>query len=49
MNAEELKAIQSLLKQQYKDDPSSALVTLRATGHAGADWSSSPLAESRRT
>ncbi len=39
MNAEQLKAIQSPLKQQYKDDPSSALVTLRATGRASADLS----------
>jgi hypothetical protein len=49
MNAEELKAIQSPLKQQYKHDPSSVLVTSRATGRAGADLSSSPLAESRPT
>jgi uncharacterized OsmC-like protein len=34
MNAEQLKAIQSPLKQQYEADPSSALVTLRATGRA---------------
>jgi uncharacterized OsmC-like protein len=39
VNAEELKAIQSPLKQQYQGDPAAALVTLRATGHAGADLS----------
>ena len=30
MNADELKAIQAPLKQKYKDDPASAVVTLRA-------------------
>ena len=39
MNAEQLKAIQSPLKARYKADPSSALVTLRATGRASADLS----------
>ncbi len=39
MNAEQLKAIQSPLKQQYQDNPSSALVTLSATGRASADLS----------
>ena len=30
MNAEELKAIQAPLKQKYKENPSAAVVTLRA-------------------
>jgi uncharacterized OsmC-like protein len=34
MNAEQLKAIQRPLKEQYKADPDSALITLRATGRA---------------
>ena len=34
MNAEELKSIQAPLKERYKSDPSSATVTLRATGRA---------------
>ena len=34
MNADELRALQAPLKQKYKDDPASALVTLRAVGHA---------------
>jgi uncharacterized OsmC-like protein len=37
MNAAELKSIQSPFNEQYKDDPSSALVTLRATGRVSAD------------
>lgn len=32
MNSDGLKAIQSALKQQYADDPASALVTLLASG-----------------
>jgi OsmC-like protein len=39
MSAEQLRAIQSPLKQQYKDDPSSAPVTLRGKGRASADLS----------
>jgi uncharacterized OsmC-like protein len=39
MNAEELKAIQGPLKERYKSDPSAALITLRATGRAGAGLS----------
>jgi len=35
MNSEELKAIQSPLKQKYKDQPQSALVTLKAQGKIG--------------
>jgi uncharacterized OsmC-like protein len=32
MEAQELRALQAPLKQQYRDDPSRALVTLRASG-----------------
>jgi uncharacterized OsmC-like protein len=32
MDAQELRALQAPLKQQYRDDPSRALVTLRASG-----------------
>lgn len=35
MNAEELKSLQAPLKQQYKDQPETALVTLRAKGSIG--------------
>lgn len=35
MNADELKALQAPLKQQYKDQPETALVTLRARGNIG--------------
>jgi len=35
MNADQLKAMQAPLKQKYKDDPSAAVVTLRAEGRAG--------------
>jgi uncharacterized OsmC-like protein len=34
MNADELKSIQAPLKQKYRDDPASAVVTLRASGEA---------------
>ena len=34
MNADQLKSIQAPLKQQYKDDPNAAVVTLSAEGHA---------------
>jgi uncharacterized OsmC-like protein len=34
MNADQLKALQGPLKDQYKTDPGSALITLRATGSA---------------
>jgi len=34
MNPDQLKSLQAPLKQQYKDDPAAALVTLRAEGHA---------------
>ena len=32
MNADELRSLQAPLKQQYKDNPARALVTLRASG-----------------
>src|SRR5574338_192601 len=35
MKREELRATQAPLKQQYRDDPSSALITLRAEGRLG--------------
>ena len=34
MNADQLKALQGPLKDQYKADPGAALITLRATGSA---------------
>jgi len=34
MDAEHLKSIQGPLKEKYRDDPQSALITLRAEGHA---------------
>jgi uncharacterized OsmC-like protein len=36
MNSEQLKSLQAPLKQKYKDQPSSALVTLKATGRLDA-------------
>ena len=35
MGRSELQALQAPLKQKYRDDPESALVTLRATGRLG--------------
>ena len=35
MNTNELQAIQSPLKQQYRDNPGLALITLKATGKIG--------------
>ncbi|WP_431685587.1 OsmC family protein [Hahella sp. NBU794] len=35
MNADELKALQSPLKQQYKEKPETALITLKAQGRIG--------------
>ncbi len=35
MKVDELKALQAPLKQQYRDDPGSALITLRAEGSIG--------------
>jgi uncharacterized OsmC-like protein len=37
MNADELRALQAPLKQKYKTDPSSAVVTLRASGTLDAE------------
>ena len=36
MNADHLKALQAPLKQKYRDDPASGVITLRATGQATA-------------
>ena len=35
MNANELKALQAPLKQQYKDTPETAIITLKANGRIG--------------
>ena len=35
MNSDTLRALQAPLKQRYRDDPSAAVVTLRATGALG--------------
>jgi uncharacterized OsmC-like protein len=35
MNSEELRAIQAPLKQRYRDEPGSALITLKAEGRLG--------------
>ena len=35
MDSVELRALQAPLKQQYRDEPSAALITLRASGRAG--------------
>ena len=35
MNATELKSIQAPLKEQYRNDPDSAIITLRASGKIG--------------
>jgi uncharacterized OsmC-like protein len=35
MNAEELKALQAPLKEQYRSDPGSAIITLKAQGKTG--------------
>jgi uncharacterized OsmC-like protein len=35
-NSEELRAVQAPLKQQYRDEPAAALITLRASGELGA-------------
>src|SRR6266478_6559146 len=35
MNAEELRSAQSPLKERYREDPESALITLRAQGRLG--------------
>lgn len=39
MNATELKSIQTPLKDQYRNDPDSAIITLRASGKIGEDIS----------
>lgn len=35
MNSEQLRALQSPLKEKYKDNPESAVITLRASGKIG--------------
>ncbi|HKJ50508.1 MAG TPA: OsmC family peroxiredoxin, partial [Gammaproteobacteria bacterium] len=35
MDAEQLKALQAPLKQQYKENPRAALITLKAEGSIG--------------
>lgn len=35
MQAEELRALQAPLKEQYKEDPAAAVITLQATGQLG--------------
>ena len=35
MDAQELRSLQAPLKQQYTDDPDSAVITLKATGKVG--------------
>jgi len=37
MKAEELRALQAPLKQRYRDEPGSAVVTLRARGELGTE------------
>ena len=37
MKAEELRALQAPLKTRYRDNPSAALVTLRAMGRLGSE------------
>ena len=37
MNREELRAAQAPLKERYREDPDSALVTLHAQGSLGDD------------
>src|SRR5919108_3089872 len=34
MNADELKSLQTPLKNRYKSEPEAAMITLRAQGHA---------------
>src|SRR3979411_1408460 len=35
MNAEDLRSVQTPLKERYREDPESALITLRAQGRLG--------------
>jgi len=39
MNAEQLKSLQAPLKEKYRNDPSSAVITLRAEGRAAQGFS----------
>ena len=47
MNSEKLKALQAPLKQKYKDKPSSAVLTLKATGRLDAPGVSCRVETSR--
>ncbi|MEX0648909.1 MAG: OsmC family protein [Balneolaceae bacterium] len=35
MNADQIRSIQAPLKEKYRDDPASAIITLKATGKTG--------------
>jgi uncharacterized OsmC-like protein len=37
VNADELRALQAPFKERYRDEPGSAVITLRASGSLGAD------------
>lgn len=41
MNSDELKAMQAPVKERYRDQPESAVVTLKAEGRLGEDLSCS--------
>ena len=45
MDSAELKALQAPLKARYRDDPSTALVTLRSTGTLGEESVACTVAE----
>src|SRR5687768_16181315 len=47
MDANQLRALQAPLKARYKDDPSAALITLRASGELGAEGVSCKVATGR--
>ena len=47
MRAEELRSVQSPLKQRYRDTPAAALITLRARGELGADTLTCKVATGR--
>lgn len=47
MDAERLKALQSPFKSRYKDDPSSALLTLKAVGRIGSETLTCKIETSR--
>lgn len=47
MNADELRAIQAPIKQRYRDDPESAVITLRRSGSLEADGIACSVATGR--